>query len=378
MSHALDTPMLGPGAQAVRVAFWFVVVVALLAGGGWATSGIRRIPADSRAVVVRFGAFVRTQDAGLLLAWPPPFETVSLIPGGARVIELRISSLDRDRRTQAAGPTATINSGEMPQSPLDNIGSWGLQPDGSAIEDTRPQLSDELAGSGYVLTGDNGLVQLSAKLYYRVVDPYGYVLQEERLSSALQRVVAAAVVEVMAGRDLDSILVARPELLSTDQGMTRRREQLRGNVADAVRRRLTALESAHDGLGIEVSRMDIQAQFPADVVDAFNLVLTSLQTANRNIAEARTLAENTRQAAQQSADQIVQSAQASATERIATAQAETSAILQLETSLNNKSDPGLLARAYRERIQPILSKAGRVTTIDPHDSSSLVLPGKIQ
>jgi hypothetical protein len=38
----------------------------------------------------------------------------------------------------------------------------------------------------------------------------------------------------------------------------------------------------------------------------------------------------------------------------------------------------LLARAYRDRIEQILSKAGRVTTIDPHDASNLVLPGRIQ
>lgn len=378
MSTAVETPTLGPGAQAVRLAFWFIVVIALLAAGVWAVSNIRRIPADSRAVVMRFGAFVRTQDAGLLLAWPQPFETVLLIPGSARVLEQRISSLDREPRARAADPAATTESSQIMQLPLSDIGSWGFQPDASAPENAGPVLSDALAGSGYVLTGDNGVVQLSATLYYRVVDPYAYVLQKERLDSALQRIVAAAVVEVTASRDLDAILVARPELLSTDQQMGARREQLRGDMAQAVERHLRALDAAHAGLGIEVARMDVEAQFPAAAVDAFNSVLTSLQTADRNIAEARTQAENIRQGAQQSADQILQSAQAAATERVATAQAETTTILQLETPLDANSDPGLLARAYRDRIQQVLSKAGRVTTIDPHAASSLVLPGKIQ
>ena len=377
MSHAFDRPLLGPGAQAVRIAFSFIVAVALFAAGGWATSGVRRIPADSRAVVMRFGAPVRIQDAGLLLAWPRPFETVALLPGSVRVLELRISSLDRNRRVQAVDATASTNSGEATPSPLDSIDSWGLQPDGSAI-DASPVLSDALAGSGYVLTGDNGVVQLSATLYYRVVDPYAYLLQEERLDSALQRIVAAAVVEVTVARDLDSVLVARPELLLTAQQTAVKRAQLRGDVAEQVRHNLKVLEVAHSGLGIEVVRMDVQAQFPATAVDAFNSVLTSLQTADRNIADARTQAENIRQGAQQSADQILQSAQASANERVATAQAETTTILQLETPLDANSDPGLLARAYRDRIEQILSKAGRVTTIDPHDASNLVLPGRIQ
>ena len=380
MSTAVETPTpsLGPGAQAVRLAFWFVVLIALLAAGVWATSNIRRIPADSQAVVMRFGAFVRTQDAGLLVAWPQPFETVLLIPGSARVLEQRISVLDRDPRASAADPAASTDSSQPQQLPLGDASSWGFQSDGSAPDNAGPTLSDALAGSGYVLTGDNGVVQLSATLYYRVVDPYAYVLQKDRLDSALQRVVAAAVVEVTASRDLDSILVARPELLSTDQQMALKREQLHGDMAQAVQRHLNALAEAHAGLGIEVARMDVQAQFPAAAVDAFNSVLTSLQTADRNIAEARTQAETIRQGAQQSADQVLQNAQATASERVATAQAETTTILQLETPLDANSDPGLLARAYRDRIQQILSKAGRVTTIDPHDASSLVLPGKIQ
>jgi len=380
MNTAVETPTpsLGPAAQAVRLAFWFVVVIALLAAGVWATSNIRRIPADSQAVVMRLGAFVRIQNAGLLMAWPQPFETVLLIPGTARVLEQRISSLDRDPRARAADPVATTESSQTLPLPLGDIGSWGFQPNASSSGDAGPTLPDALAGSGYVLTGDNGVVQLSATLYYRVVDPYAYALQKDRLDSALQRVVAAAVVEVTASRDLDSILVGRPELLSTDQQMALKREQLRGDMAQAVQRHLNALAAVHAGLGIEVARMDVQAQFPAAAVDAFNSVLTSLQTADRNIADARTQAENIRQGAQQSADQILQSAQASASERVSTARAETTTILQLETPLDANSDPGLLARAYRDRIQQILSKAGRVTTIDPHDASSLVLPGKIQ
>ncbi|HIE1654563.1 hypothetical protein QZM43_07815 [Burkholderia orbicola] len=43
--------------------------------------------------------------------------------------------------------------------------------------------------------------------------------------------------------------------------------------------------------------------------------------------------------------------------------------------MRENGDPGLLARLYRDRVQRVLSKAGRVTTIDPHDTSNLILPG---
>ncbi|RKE39232.1 regulator of protease activity HflC (stomatin/prohibitin superfamily) [Paraburkholderia sp. BL23I1N1] len=347
MSTDSGVPPLGPGAQAVRLSFWFVAAVAVLAACAWAGSNIQRIPPDSRAVVLRFGAFVRTQDAGLLIAWPRPFESALLVPGSARVLEQRIQSLER---APEAGTEPSLAGGS-------------------------PMLPDALAGSGYVLTGDNGVLQLRAALYYRVVDPYAYVLQKDRLAPALERIVSASTVEVAAKRDLDAILVARPEQLAADPQVAVKREQLRGDLAQEIERHLRQLDALHAGLGIEVARVDVEASFPAPAVNAFNSVLTSLQEAERNIAEARTAAEGTRQDAQQDADRIVQNAHASAVERVATAQAQTLTIQQLNAPLQTHSDPGLLARVYRDRVHQILSKAAGVTTVDPRNTSNLILPG---
>jgi regulator of protease activity HflC (stomatin/prohibitin superfamily) len=399
MSTDADLPPLGPGAQAVRLSFWFVAALVVLAACAWAGSNIRRIPPDSRAVVLRFGAFVRTQDAGLLIAWPRPFESTLLVPGSARVLEQRIQSLERDPRARAAdmtvqeaapsaqapagpgtgtstGTGAVIGPDDGPPNPPvtpDNAGG----PDAAGPDATPPvaQLPDALAGSGYVLTGDNGVLQLRATLYYRVVDPYAYVLQRDRLAAALERIVSASAVDVVAQRDLDAILVARPELLSADQQVAIKRERLRGDLAQEIERHLRQLEAQHAGLGVEVARVDVEVAFPAAAVGAFNSVLTSLQVAERSMAEARTSAEKTRQDAQQDADRIVQNAEASAVERVATAQAKTMTIQQLEVPLRTNSDPGLLARVYRDRVQSVLSKAGSVTTVGPHDTSNLILPG---
>ncbi len=395
MSTDADLPPLGPGAQAVRLSFWFVVVVAVLAACAWAGSNIRRIPPDSRAVVLRFGAFVRTQDAGLLLAWPRPFETTLLVPGSARVLEQRIQSLERDPRareadanvpqlpplTQGPADAPAVTSGTPDAPPGSPAAANAVDAGATAPPDALPQvalLPDALAGSGYVLTGDNGVLQLRATLYYRVVDPYAYVLQKDRLDAALERIVSASAVDVVAKRDLDAILVARPELLSADQQVAIKRERLRGDLAQEIERHLRQLDAQHAGLGVEVARVDVEASFPAAAVSAFNSVLTSLQVAERSMAEARTSAEKIRQDAQQDADRIVQNAQASAVERVTSAQAKTLTIQQLEVPLRTNSDPGLLARVYRERVQAILSKAARVTTVDPHNTSNLILPGNAQ
>jgi regulator of protease activity HflC (stomatin/prohibitin superfamily) len=366
MSPDPGLPPLGPGAQAVRLSFWFVVVLVVLAACAWAGSNIRRIPPDSRAVVMRFGSFVRTQEAGLLIAWPRPFESTLLVPGSARIIEQRIQSLERDPRARAVDG----NAPEASPSPA--------LPGRSDVAPTSASLPDALAGSGYVLSGDNGVLQLSATLYYRVVDPYAYVLQKDQLAAALERIVSASAVDIVARRDLDAILVARPELLSADQQVAVKRERLRGDLAQEIERHLRQLDAQHAGLGVEVARVDVEVAFPAAAMSAFNSVLTSLQVAERSMAQARTAAEQIRQDAQQDADRIVQNAQATAVERVATAQAQTSTIQQLEVPLSTNSDPGLPARVYRDRIQAILSKAGNVMTVGPHDTSNLILPGNTQ
>jgi regulator of protease activity HflC (stomatin/prohibitin superfamily) len=383
MSADSGLPPLGPAAQTARLSFWFMAAVAVLAACAWAGSNIRRIPPDSRAVVMRFGAFVRTQDAGLLIAWPLPFESTVLVPGSARVLEQPIRSLERD-------PHAREADARLPQAPqsadgqatgndtVDAIPGAPGEPDpGAEPQGMLPgaRLPDALAGSGYLLTGDNGVLQLRATLYYRVVDPYAYVLQKDRLDAALERIVSASAVRVVAGRNLDAILVARPELLSADQQVAIERERLRGDLAQEVERHLRQLDARHAGLGVEVARVDVEASFPAAAVNAFNSVLTSLQVAERSMAEARTSAEQVHQDAQQDADRIVQNAQASAGERVASAQEKTLTIQQLEAPLRDRSDPGLLARVYRDRIQAILAKAARVTTVDPNSTSNLILPG---
>ncbi|PMS33857.1 regulator of protease activity HflC (stomatin/prohibitin superfamily) [Trinickia symbiotica] len=383
MSSDANTSQLGPGAQAVRLTFWFIVALAALAALAWGTSNVRRIPADSRAVVTRFGAFVRTQDAGLVIAWPRPFESVALVPGRASVLALQIQSLERDPRARAADPARSadaLQDSRMGQAtePGDDASPDADAQTGNTTATDSGLLPDALAGSGYLLTGDNGVVQLSATLYYRVADPYAYILQKGRLDAALERIVSASAVEIVMGRDLDTILVARPEALRSDQAMTLKRERLRDDFAQVIERHLRALEAEHAGLGVDVSRVDVQAAFPAAAADAFDSVLTSLQQAERDIAEARTAAEHKRQEAQQSVDRIVEEARANGAERVATAQASTAVIQQLEVLPQGHGDPGLTARAYRDRIQRILAKAAHVTTIDPRDASYLILPGNVR
>ncbi|SEJ70231.1 SPFH domain-containing protein [Pseudomonas sp. NFR16] len=347
-SVQIDRPVVNsPWLQASRLAFLGLYVVTLLAALGWAVSNVRQIDPQNRAVVFRFGELDRVQNAGLLLAWPQPFEQVVLLPSADRVIERHVETLLRS-------PTALA---------ADKVTSFATP------------MSDALAGSGYLLTGDAGVVQLDVTAYYRVTDPRAYVLQGEHVLPALDRLVNRSAVSLTAARDLDTILVARPELVGSDSQSAERRERLRGDLVQGINARLSDLTQTGAGLGVEIVRVDVQSSLPAAAVNAFNAVLTASQQADQAVANARTDAEKLKQTANQQADRTLQVAHAQASERLAKAQTDTATVTGLAQSIQNKSDPGLLLRIYRERVPGILRQAGSVTTVDPHDDSRLIIQG---
>nr|WP_314575494.1 SPFH domain-containing protein [uncultured Pseudomonas sp.] len=347
-SMQIERPVVNsPWLQASRLAFLGLYVVTLLAALGWAVSNIRQIDPQNRAVVFRFGELDRVQNAGLLMAWPQPFEQVVLLPSADRVIERHVETLLRS-------PTALA---------ADKVTSFATP------------MSDALAGSGYLLTGDAGVVQLDVTAYYKVTDPREFVLQGKHVLPALDRLVNRSAVSLTAARDLDTILVARPELVGSDSQSAERRERLRGDLVQGINKRLGDLAKTGVGLGVEVVRVDVQSSLPAAAVNAFNAVLTASQQADQAVANARTDAEKVSQTANQQSDRTLQVAHAQASERLAKAQTDTAAVTGLAQSIQNKSDPGLLLRIYRERVPAILKQAGSVTTVDPHDDSRLIIQG---
>ena len=339
-----------PWLQAARLSFVAFYAVTLAVALRWAVSNVHQIGPQSRVVVMRMGRLDRVREAGLLLAWPEPFERLLPLPAAETVIERQVQALLRSQAAQQAEMSSDDDDDDEP-------------------------LDDALAGSGYLLSGDAGIVQLDVRVFYSVTDPYDYVLQNTHVVPALDRLVTRTVVAVCAARDLDTILVARPELVSVDSDAAERRERLRGELVQRINRRLSAVQREGAGLGIKVTRADVQSSLPRDTVSAFNAVLTASQQADRRLAEARNDSAWIVQNANQSADRSLQVAEAQASERVARAQTDTTAVLELARSIEQRVDPGLAQRLYRERMSRILAQAGSVTSVDPDDESRQIISG---
>jgi regulator of protease activity HflC (stomatin/prohibitin superfamily) len=345
-----DQPVTSHWLQAGRLAFMALYVFTLLAAGRWLLANVREVKPDQRAVVVRMGAITRTQSSGLLWAMPQPLEQVVLIPAAEAVLERHVQALLRSAQA--------------------------IQADAMAYDDDEGgPVSDTLAGSGYLLTGDAGIAQLDVRVFYKVIDPFAYVLQDEHVLPALDRVVTRSAVAVCAGRDLDTILVARPELVSADNQGAGQRERLRSDLLSGINRGLAALQLQGVGLGIAATRVDVQSSLPHDTLNAFNAVLTASQQAEQNIADARTEAARITQVATQAADRSLQVATAQASERVSKAQTDTATVISLTQAIRNHTEPGLLMRVYRERMPAILAKAGSINTVGVQDDAHVIVSG---
>ncbi|MBV9782221.1 MAG: hypothetical protein JO264_00225 [Acidisphaera sp.] len=342
----------GPLAQSVGLAFRMLHVVVLLLAGGWAISNIREVPADSRAVVLRFGRVERVQAAGLVLAWPRPIEQIVLLPAWDRQIPLAIETPSN------AGPTAET--------------AFQLrQPDD--VVDVRAQ-KDAWNGQ-YFLTGDGSVVQCDGTLFFRITDPAAYVLAQSHVAPALQRLYRASAVAIAAGSDLDDFLVARPEQSAGRPDAAARREALRGVLAAAINRRLQELREQGGNLGVEVSRIDFVALLPPLAKAAFDEVLTATQIADQTAAAARTDAANAAQEADRTGDRIRSEAGAAAEEQIRRASADIADVAALHARITPATRASVLAEYYRERIGPTLRNAGQVTAVDLQGGQHLILPG---
>lgn len=339
-----DMKEVGPWAQAVALAFRFLFIAVCVIAAGWFVSNFRQIPADSQVVVMRFGTVARVQGSGLLIAFPRPIEQIVVIPASARQIGLRVS-----RFTESQDPGASPGQG------------FDLARD--------PRLN-----SGFLLTGDSNVVHLEAQLFYQVSDPVAYMIAAQHVQPALERLLITSAIMVTGRRNLDSILVARPEIAAR-AAEAAARERFRGDILALINRRLNALAAQGASLGVVVSRVDLVPSIPAMAKSGFDNVLVVTQNAETSVANAQTAAQITSQDANSKKDKIATGATASATEMVTNAKTATASIAAMAQQSRDMSRSMQLTRLYYGRIEPLLKKAGSVDVMDKDGAAHTIMPG---
>jgi regulator of protease activity HflC (stomatin/prohibitin superfamily) len=298
--------------------------------------------------VLRFGRIVRTQEAGLLLAWPSPIEQVQLLPGPERQLSQDVHTLPPASEKYAALVGPFVGSRSIPQH-----------------------------ASAY-MTGDGNVVLLNATLIYRISDPVGYSLARAHVEAALDRLFRATSVHVTAGKNLNDFLVVQSGAASGsgDRAVLALRGEVRESLLQTMNTRLHELADSGASLGIEIQRVDMTAWLPPDAKSAFDAVLVASQAADRGLAVARTDAEHRRQEASRERDQLLAAAEATARELVSNADVNTAGIIALEREETPETRGSLLLREYRNNVANIMNRVGSATLVDPQNGTRVVLPGK--
>jgi regulator of protease activity HflC (stomatin/prohibitin superfamily) len=355
----------GAWAQAIALSFRFLFLVVGVLGVGWLVSNCRIVRPDDRAIVLRLGVVVREAGPGLLVAAPRPFEYVMILPAPERQLAFQIKSFGTHAAAADAANAAPVEGRSNESAPPAYTGSNESRVNTEGLDPVRDV--------GLLVTGDMSLVYYDATLFYRITDPQAYVLAGRHLGPALERIFQASAVSVTGSRDIDAILVARPELQGNEPSQKASRETLRSDLVAAANARLKELANNGASLGIVVNRVDVVPTVPDAAKAAFNFVLTAVQQAEKSANDARTVAEKSVQGAYRTRDRLLSEAQAKAGEEVNGAKEKTAPVSAITQGAQGNTSE-VENNIFRDRIGSILNAAGRLYTTDQH-GTSLIVPG---
>ena len=284
-----------------------LVVMLLLV---YSATGFYTVPTTSLAVTRIFGAIIDPAvPPGVHWWWPPPLGRVDRV--------------------------------EVTRTFLMPVG-YSLQGEG---------ITSSAAESAW-LTGDTNILQLRARVNYRIADAAKYLFDAEAPQEMLRWVAGSALTEAASALPVDDLLTS-------------------GRLAliERVRARAQNLLDVW-GVGIQILTVNLESiDPPVSVVAAFQDVQNARADRERQMSEAETYANGVLPVARGEAEGMVNEALTFATQRLDRAHADATRFAQL--SSEHRRAPGLLERRlYLETAERVLARARRYV-LDPGGEGAL-------
>ncbi|MGH8092124.1 MAG: protease modulator HflK [Chthoniobacterales bacterium] len=232
---------------------------------GWLSTCLTSVPADSRAVRVRFGRYQPVAlNPGLHFTWPWPIEQLEIV----KTESVRQVSLGFDKDL------------------------------------ARPILWTErhFEGEKNLLVGDGeSLLTINVPILYRIADPVRYLETTTDAEKALLVLAERKLIQIAGSRDSFQIMTSER--------------------AEIARKLRDALQSEVQPLGLEVVFVGLKdVHPPVDVAPAFQDVVSAQEEKEKTIDTARALRAETIPAAKAQAHRMQVEAEASYKARVATAE----------------------------------------------------------
>ncbi|GLK79934.1 protease modulator HflK [Methylopila turkensis] len=331
-----------------------LVAVAVVA---WAVSGFYRVEADEEGIVLTFGRYTGTTQAGLNYHLPYPIQTV-LTPKVTTQ-----NSIEVGMRTAASGSARSPTSREVPQESL-------------------------------MLTGDENIVDVNFSVVWMIkpADPAAgrpsgaaaYLFNLQNPESTIKAVAESAMREVVGRSRLQQILTeGTPETDVTAQPTTpgappvepvRKPEEVQSAAvtAAAVRELMQKTLDSYDA-GIDIAQVQLQKIAPpGEVIGAFREVQVAQADRIRLTNEAQAYANRIVPEARGQATQTLQRAEGFKAATVAEAQGQASRFSQVVTEYT-KAPEVTRERIFIETMERVMGAVDKVI-IDPKASGQGVVP----
>ncbi len=276
-----------------------LIVIALVALLGWASTGIMIVAPAEEGVVTRFGAYDRTHGPGFNLHWPWPIEA-HYKPDVAQVRQVDIGFVDlgNDRKR-------------------------------------------DIATDSLMLTGDGNIVDVDYSVLWYINDSRNYLFNIQNQDGTV-RVVAESAMREVAGQ------------ASLEQ-MRQERERIAAEVRDITQR---VLDEYAAGVTIQEVIMR-ESDPPPEVLDAFRDVEAAQQDRERLRNEAEAYANQIVPRAQGEADQIIQEAEGYRERTVAEADGEAQRFLAVLEQYRNAPEV-TRERLYFESMEEVLGQTDMI------------------
>ena len=282
----------------------------LLILGLWVLSGFYQVQPSEEGVVLRFGKYVYTTDAGLHYHLPTPIE---------EVIKVNVT-----------------------QERSINLGT-------SDVRDYRNNAFTE----SHMLTGDENIVDINLTVVWKIKDAKDYLFSirspDETVSVAAQSVLR----EIVGQSEMQPIITGD-----------------RGKVEDETKEELQRVLDEFQA-GIVIVRVKLQkADPPREVVDAFNEVQRAKADMERFKNEAEAYRNEVLPKAKGQAAQIAQDAEAYKAATINKAEGEAKRFASVYAAYKDGKEV-TIKKMYLDAMEDVLKKANKVI-IDPSQKGNLL------
>ncbi len=285
----------------------------------WMGSGFYIVDAKERGIVLRFGKYQETTQAGARWHFPYPIETVEIVNlSDVRTVEVGYRDNSRNKKLQES----------------------------------------------QMLTEDQNIIDIQLSVQYFVKDPTDYLFNNrmgndrdrERDKEIVRQAAEAAIREVVGKNKMDFVL-----------------KEGRAQVAQDTTKVMQDILDRYKS-GIQLSKVNLQqAQPPEQVQTAFDDVVKAGQDRDRQNNEGKAYEADIVPRAQGAAARLRQEAEGYKKEVIANAEGDASRFKQILAEYN-KAPQVTRERMYIDMMQQILSHSTKVLVDQKNGNSLLYLP----